>query len=85
MPGKVAKIGTFSDWVGLFDDWRKDIGVNHDEIADFKFDTLYGAIETDEIQFGAFKGRRKVGKPAPGAHSADARCSDQPDRLSGRH
>jgi benzoyl-CoA 2,3-epoxidase subunit B len=59
MPGKVAKIGTFSDWVGLFDDWRKDIGVNHDEIADFKFDTLYGAIETNEIQFGAFKGRSK--------------------------
>ena len=59
MPGKVAKIGTFSDWVGLFDDWRKDIGVNHKEIADFKFDTLYGAIETDEIQFGAFKGNKK--------------------------
>jgi len=59
MPGKVAKIGTFSDWIGLFDDWRKDIGVNHKEIADFKFDTLYGAIETDEIQFGAFKGRKK--------------------------
>src|SRR5579862_4411452 len=59
MPGKVAKIGTFSDWVGLFDDWRKEIGVNHDEIADFKFDTLYGAIETDEIQFGAYKGRAK--------------------------
>jgi benzoyl-CoA 2,3-dioxygenase component B len=59
MPGKVAKIGTFSDWVGLFDDWRKDIGVNHDEIANFKFDTLFGAIETDEIQFGSFKGRRK--------------------------
>jgi benzoyl-CoA 2,3-epoxidase subunit B len=59
MPGKVAKIGTFSDWIGLFNDWRKDIGVNHDEIADFKFDTIYGAIETDEIQFGAFKGRRK--------------------------
>jgi benzoyl-CoA 2,3-epoxidase subunit B len=59
MPGKVAKIGTFSDWVGLFDDWRKEIGVNHDDIANFKFDTLYGAIETDEIQFGHFKGRRK--------------------------
>jgi benzoyl-CoA 2,3-dioxygenase component B len=59
MPGKVAKIGTFSDWVGLFDDWRKEIGVNTDEIANFKFDTLYGAIETDEIQFGSFKGRRK--------------------------
>ena len=59
MPGKVAKIGTFSDWVGLFDDWRKEIGVNHDDIASFKFDTLYGAIETDEIQFGHYKGRPK--------------------------
>jgi benzoyl-CoA 2,3-dioxygenase component B len=59
MPGKVAKIGTFSDWVGLFDDWRKEIGVNTDEIASFKFDTLFGAIETEEIQFGSFKGRKK--------------------------
>jgi benzoyl-CoA 2,3-epoxidase subunit B len=59
MPGKVAKIGTFGDWVGLFDDWRKEIGVNRDEIASFKFDTLFGAIETDEIQFGHFKGKRK--------------------------
>jgi benzoyl-CoA 2,3-dioxygenase component B len=59
MPGKVAKIGTFSEWVGLFDDWRKDIGVNHNEIANFHFDTLYGAIETDEIQFGAYKGKKK--------------------------
>ncbi len=59
MPGKVARIGTFSDWVGLFDDWRREIGVNRDEIASFKFDTLFGAIETEEIQFGSFKGRRK--------------------------
>ena len=59
MPGKVAKIGTFSDWVGLFDEWRKEIGVDRDEIASFKFDTLYGAIETEEIQFGSYKGRHK--------------------------
>src|SRR5689334_8111688 len=59
MPGKVAKIGTFSDWVGLFDEWRKEIGVNRGEIAEFKFYTLFGAIETEEIQFGHFKGRRK--------------------------
>ena len=59
MPGKVAKIGTFSEWVGLFDEWRKEIGVNRDEIASFQFDTLFGAIETDEIQFGAYKGRPK--------------------------
>jgi len=59
MPGKVAKIGTFSDWIGLFDEWRKEIGVNRDEIASFKFDTLFGAVETDEIQFGHFQGKKK--------------------------
>ncbi len=59
MPGKIAKIGTFSDWVGLFDEWRENIGVNQDEIKGFKFDTLFGAIETNEIQFGHYKGRPK--------------------------
>jgi benzoyl-CoA 2,3-dioxygenase component B len=59
MPGKVLKIGTFSDWVGLFDEWRKEIGINQEEVGSFKFDTLFGAIETDEIQFGHYKGRRK--------------------------
>ncbi len=59
MPGNVMKIGTFSDWMGLFHEWRKEVGVDHDTIKNFRFDTLYGAIETDEIQFGAYKGRRK--------------------------
>src|SRR5258708_8648860 len=53
------KIGTFSDWEGLFKEWRQEIGVNHDDIRNFKFDTLYGAIETEEISFGHYKGRRK--------------------------
>ncbi len=59
MPGKVMKIGTFSDWEGLFKEWRQEIGVNHDDIRNFKFDTLYGAIETEEISFGHYKGRKK--------------------------
>ena len=59
MPGKVAKIGTFSDWIGMFNDWRKDIGVNTNDIEAFHFDTLYGAIDTEEIEFGSYKGRRK--------------------------
>ena len=59
MPGKVAKIGTFSDWIGLFNDWRKEIGVNTADIEAFQFDTLYGAIETEDIEFGHYKGRRK--------------------------
>ena len=59
MPGKVHRIGTFSDWVGLFEEWRKEIGVNTEEMQAFKFETLYGAIETEEIQFGHYKGRPK--------------------------
>ncbi|HEX6466278.1 MAG TPA: Phenylacetic acid catabolic protein [Terriglobales bacterium] len=59
MPGKVAKIGTFSDWVGLFNDWRKEIGVDNDEVRGFNFETLYGAIDTNEIEFGYYKGRPK--------------------------
>ena len=59
MPGKVMKIGTFSDWVGLFKEWREEIGVNNDDIKNFKFDTLYGSIETEEISFGYYKGRSK--------------------------
>lgn len=59
MPGKVMKIGTFSDWVGLFKSWREEIGVNGADIQNFKFDTLYGAIETGEISFGYYKGRPK--------------------------
>lgn len=59
MPGNVQKIGSFTDWVGMFDDWRKEIGVNNDDIENFHFDTLFGAIETEEIQFGSFKGRKK--------------------------
>ena len=53
------RIGTFSDWQGLFEEWRTEIGVNRDEIASFQFDTLFGAIETDEIQFGHYKGNKK--------------------------
>jgi len=45
MPGKVTKIGNFSDWVGLFNEWRKEVGVNKDDVEAFHFDTLYGAIE----------------------------------------
>src|SRR5712672_3428700 len=59
MPGKIAKIGSFSDWVGLFDDWRKEIGVNQEDVSSFHFDTLYGAVEAGDIQFGSYKGRSK--------------------------
>ncbi len=62
MPGKVAKIGSFSEWVGVFNEWRKEVGVNKDDVEAFHFDTLYGAIETGEIQFGSYKHDRLSGR-----------------------
>ncbi len=59
MPGKVAKIGTFSDWVGLFNDWRKEIGVNTDDIEAF-ISTRSTARSTPKKSNSAhYKGRRK--------------------------
>ena len=54
-----AKISTFDDWVDLFGSWRKDIGVNYQEIEDYKFEAKFGPIRSNEIEFGAFKGRPK--------------------------
>jgi benzoyl-CoA 2,3-dioxygenase component B len=54
-----ARISTFDDWVDLFGAWRKDIGVNYPEIENYKFDAKFGPTRSNEIEFGAFKGRPK--------------------------
>src|SRR6266478_7827647 len=59
MPPSTTRIQNFSDWVGMFEGWKKEIGVDVGETSGFKFQTLYGAIETDEIQFGHYRGRKK--------------------------
>src|ERR1019366_1428623 len=59
MPGKVARIGSFSDWVGLFNEWRKEVGVNKGDVEAFHFDTLYGGTAPEGIKFGSYKGRTK--------------------------
>jgi len=54
----MARITTFDDWVETFREWRRDIGV--DEVnADYRFDAKFGAIESPEIQFGAYAGQPK--------------------------
>jgi benzoyl-CoA 2,3-dioxygenase component B len=59
MPSTATRIENFSDWVGMFEEWKKEIGVDVGETSGFRFQTLFGAIETEEIQFGHYKGRRK--------------------------
>ncbi len=56
---RAARIGTFDDWVDLFGEWRKDIGVNYPEIENYRFEAKFGTTRSNEIEFGAFRGRRK--------------------------
>src|SRR5437899_13032376 len=55
----VRRIATFDDWVDLFRVWQKDIGVAYPEIVDYRFEAKFGPTRSNEIEFGAFKGRPK--------------------------
>jgi benzoyl-CoA 2,3-dioxygenase component B len=54
-----ARISTFDEWVDLFREWRKDIGVNYPEIENYRFEAKFGPTRSNEIEFGHFKGRPK--------------------------
>ena len=85
MPGKVAKIGTFSDWVGLFDEWRKEIGV--DTRRDRQLQVRH-AVWRDRDRGNSVRLVQRpsqVGEPPPSSDAADARRPDEHDRLSGRY
>lgn len=55
----ISKVSTFDDWIDLFREWQKGIGVDIPEITRFKHEALYGDLKNPEIEFGAYKGQRK--------------------------
>jgi len=59
MRGRVMKTGTSSDWVGLFKEWREEIGVNHEDIKNPDLVTVYDHIGADENSVGHYSGRSK--------------------------
>lgn len=54
-----ARVSTFDDWVDLFREWQKAIGVDHPQITEYKFEAKYGQLKTNEIEFGDYRGQRK--------------------------
>jgi len=54
-----ARIATFDDWVDLFREWQKSIGVDLPEITSYQFEAKYGQLKTMEMEFGDYRGRRK--------------------------
>ncbi len=55
----MARIATFDEWVDLFGGWRKEMGIEHPYVKNYKFETKFGELDTDEVEFGAYKGRKK--------------------------
>jgi len=55
----MAKVTTFDDWVELFKSWQDEIGYEPALLGDYHFEAKFGALESDEIQFGAYSGERK--------------------------
>lgn len=55
----MGRISTFDDWVDLFREWQKEIGVDLPEVTQYKFEAKYGQLKTTEIEFGDYKGDRK--------------------------
>src|SRR5205823_14792726 len=57
---KKSRIGTFDDWVDLFNQWHDDIGYPTELIGkDYDFETKLGGVESNEIELGHFAGRPK--------------------------
>jgi benzoyl-CoA 2,3-dioxygenase component B len=58
----LVKISTFHDWTDLFLAWQKDIGLDHPLVRQFKFETKFGDLQREYIEFGEFAGQPKWGK-----------------------
>lgn len=55
----MARISTFDDWIDLFAEWRRDIGIDLPEIASYPFEAKYGTLKCSEIEYGDFRGQPK--------------------------
>jgi len=56
---KKPRIAGFDDWVDVFHHWREEIGYPTKLIGEYHFETKFGELESDEIEFGHFAGERK--------------------------
>ena len=55
----LTKITNFDDWVDLFKTWQDDIGLQAQELKDYKFDVKLADLDVTEIEFGHYRGNHK--------------------------
>jgi benzoyl-CoA 2,3-epoxidase subunit B len=57
---RATNIVTFDDWVDQFRQWQKDIDLDLPAgYKDYQWDTKFGDLKSDEIEFGDYAGQRK--------------------------
>ncbi|MGQ0536611.1 MAG: Phenylacetic acid catabolic protein [Methanobacteriota archaeon] len=56
MPGATS---AFEEWVHEFHNWQKDIGFDTRLLGDYKFETKFGELDDDKIEFGDYAGEPK--------------------------
>src|SRR5438105_1976256 len=55
----MPKISTFDDWTAHFRRWQQNLGIDPSVFGDYQFETKFGEVPTEEIEFGNYKGRRR--------------------------
>jgi benzoyl-CoA 2,3-dioxygenase component B len=55
----MTKIEIFDDWVDEFKKWQKEICLAAEVLGDHVFETKYGEMHSDAIEFGEYAGERK--------------------------
>jgi hypothetical protein len=55
----LTKITNFDDWIDLFKVWQTDIGLEANELKDYKFDVKLADLDVHEIEFGHYAGQEK--------------------------
>ncbi len=75
----MARISTYDDWVDLFREWQREIGLrDHPKVRDYTPQPMYGDLEHPEIRFGAFKGQLRWKSLQ---HIPDQRIRDSLEQL----
>lgn len=55
----MPRIQVFDDWITMFHEWQRTIGLDLPEVRDFRFEAKYAETIKPEISFGDFRGEKK--------------------------
>src|SRR6185503_10660996 len=58
--GKIMRrVHNWDEWIDYFRYWQDSLGLDRQELKQFKFEVKFGEPEAEAIEFGHYKGQRK--------------------------